>query len=97
MQNKLEIMRIFKVAAESLNFKEAAVRLGVSPQSVTRAIKELEEILGEPLFYRSTRNTSITDFGKQIALKNEAIIEQIDTLLRPHKSNDMDTVDGLVR
>jgi DNA-binding transcriptional LysR family regulator len=97
VQNKLEMMRIFKAAAESLNFKEAAVRLGVSPQSVTRAIKDLEEILGEPLFYRSTRNTSITDFGKQIAHKNEEIIDQIDTLLRPHKSNDVQKVEGLVR
>ena len=97
MQNKLEMLRIFKVAADSLNFKEAAVRLGVSPQSVTRAIKELEEILGEPLFYRSTRNTTITDFGKQIALKNEVIIDQIDTLLRPHKSTDTLLAEGLVR
>lgn len=97
MQNKLEIMRIFKVAADSLNFKEAAMRLGISPQSVTRAIKELEEILGEPLFYRSTRNTSITDFGKQIALKNTDIIEQIDTFLRPQKSIDSQHAEGLVR
>jgi DNA-binding transcriptional LysR family regulator len=49
MQNQLEMLRIFKVVAESLNFKEAAVRLGISPQSVTRAIKELEDQLGEPL------------------------------------------------
>ena len=90
-------MRIFKVAADSLNFKEAAMRLGISPQSVTRAIKEHEEILGKPLFYRSTRNTSITDFGKQIALKNTDIIEQIDTFLRPQKSIDSQHAEGLVR
>ncbi|HSF72026.1 MAG TPA: LysR family transcriptional regulator, partial [Methylotenera sp.] len=78
MQNQLEMLRIFKVVAESLNFKEAAVRLGVSPQSVTRAIKELEDLLGEPLFYRSTRNTTITEFGKLMALKSEGVIEQVD-------------------
>ncbi len=42
MQNKLEMIRIFCVAAESRNFKEAATQLGISPQLVTRAIKELE-------------------------------------------------------
>jgi DNA-binding transcriptional LysR family regulator len=46
MQNQLEMLRIFKVAAESSNFKEASIRLSISPQSVTRAIKELEELLG---------------------------------------------------
>lgn len=97
MQNKLEMLRIFKVVAESSNFKEASVRLGVSPQSVTRAIKELEELLGEPLFYRSTRNTTITEFGKQMALKSEAVIDQVDTLLRPHKNTDSQQAEGLVR
>jgi DNA-binding transcriptional LysR family regulator len=97
MQNKLEILRIFKVVAESSNFKEASVRLGISAQSVTRAIKELEELLGEPLFYRSTRNTKITDFGKQLALKSEVLVDQIDALLRPQKSTDSEQVKGLVR
>lgn len=80
MQNQLEMLRIFKAVAESSNFKEASIRLGISPQSVTRAIKELEERLGEPLFYRSTRNTTITEFGKQMALKSESVLEQVDTL-----------------
>ncbi|MES2181043.1 MAG: LysR substrate-binding domain-containing protein [Pseudomonadota bacterium] len=97
MQNKLEILRIFKVVAESSNFKEASVRLGISPQSVTRAIKELEELLGEPLFYRSTRNTMITEFGKQMALKSEGVIDQVDALLRPHKSPDPQCIEGLVK
>jgi len=48
------MMRIFCVAAESASFKEAATRLAVSPQAVTRAVKELERTLGEPLFYRNT-------------------------------------------
>lgn len=97
MQNKLEMLRIFKVVAESSNFKEASVRLGISPQSVTRAIKELEELLGEPLFYRSTRNTTITEFGKQMALKSEGVIDQVDALLRPHKSPDSQHIEGLVK
>jgi DNA-binding transcriptional LysR family regulator len=82
MQNQLEMLRIFKTVAESANFKEASVRLGISPQSVTRAIKELEERVGEPLFYRSTRNTTITEFGKQMALKSEGVIEQVDALFQ---------------
>ena len=65
MQNKLEMMRIFCVAAESRNFKEAATQLGISPQVVTRAIKELEAQRGEILFYRSTRQIKITADGER--------------------------------
>ncbi|HSI37465.1 MAG TPA: LysR family transcriptional regulator [Methylotenera sp.] len=97
MQNQLEMLRIFKVVAESANFKEASVRLGVSPQSVTRAIKELEELLGEPLFYRSTRNTTITEFGKQMAQKSEGVIDQIDALFKPNKSASSQRLEGLVK
>ncbi len=97
MQDKLEMLRIFKVVAESANFKEASVRLGISPQSVTRAIKILEDLFGEPLFYRSTRNTTITEFGKQIALKSETAIKQIDDLLQPQKSHHLQGIEGTVK
>lgn len=97
MQNQLEMLRIFKVVAESTNFKEASVRLGISPQSVTRAIKELEERLGEPLFYRSTRNTTITEFGKQVAHQCESLIDGIDTLFQSNKSISPQQIEGLVR
>lgn len=97
MQNQLEMLRIFKVVAESSNFKEASIRLGVSPQSVTRAIKELEELLGEPLFYRSTRTTAITEFGKQMAQKSEGVIDQIDALFQLNKSPSPQRIEGLVK
>lgn len=97
MQNPLDMLRIFKVVAKSSNFKEASIRLGVSPQSVTRAIKELEELLGEPLFYRSTRNTTITEFGKQMALKSEGVIDQVDALFQLNKSADTQRITGSVK
>ena len=46
MLNRLEMLRIFCTAAESRSFKEAANRLGISPQAVTRAVKELERLQG---------------------------------------------------
>lgn len=97
MQNQFEMLRIFRVVADSSNFKEASVRLGISPQSVTRAIKELEERLGEPLFYRSTRNTTITEFGKQIALKTESLIDGVDALFQSNKNSNPQGVEGIVK
>ena len=67
MSNRLEALRVFCTAADAANFRDAAIRLSVSPQVVTRAVRELEEELGEPLFHRSTRGVQLTDFGRQLA------------------------------
>jgi len=97
MSNQLELLRIFNAVAMSSNFKEASVRLGISPQSVTRAIKALEDQLGEPLFYRNTRNTTITEFGKQMAQKCEVVITQVDELFHQHKTKDLESIEGQVK
>src|ERR1700744_6637124 len=41
--NRFDALRIFCIAAESLNFRDAATRLGISPQVITRVVKKLEE------------------------------------------------------
>lgn len=97
MLNRLEMMRIFCVAAESASFKDAAIRLHVSPQAVTRAIKELEHTIGEPLFYRNTRHMRITDFGEQLALRAKNNIAEIDDLFRRNDSQPDKEVAGTVR
>lgn len=97
MLNRLEMMRIFCVAAESPSFKDAAARLGISPQAVTRAIKELEHTTGEPLFYRNTRHMRITDFGEQLALRAKNSIADIDDLFRRHDTQPDNEVAGMVR
>ena len=97
MLNRLEMMRIFCAAAESTSFKEAASRLGISPQSVTRAVKELEHRVGEPLFYRNTRQIHITDFGEQLAQRARESIAGIDELfIRSDKEAEAEMA-GVVR
>jgi len=54
--DKLNALKYFCTAADTLQFRETAQRLSVSPQVVTRVIAELEDYLGEALFVRSTRN-----------------------------------------
>ena len=64
MLNRLEMLRIFVAAAEAQSFKGAASRLGISPQSVTRAVQDLERLHGEVLFHRNTRGIQITTYGE---------------------------------
>nr|WP_277951820.1 LysR family transcriptional regulator [Serratia sp. PGPR-27] len=89
-------MRIFCCAAEEMNFKRAATRLGISPQKVTRAIKELESLLGEQLFHRNTRNVKITDFGLGFAEQAKAAIDQFNKLFQA-KGKEAEDLTGVVR
>lgn len=98
MLNRLEMLRIFCAAAEARNFKEAAQRLGVSPQAVTRAVQELEGHVGELLFHRNTRQSQITDFGEALAAQARAGLEGVDEIFRAGRaSKQAQEVEGLVR
>jgi DNA-binding transcriptional LysR family regulator len=57
-------LRYFSVLAEELHFARAAERLGIEQSPLSRAIRELERLLGVRLFERNTRSTRITRAGK---------------------------------
>ena len=97
MLNRLEMLRIFCTAAETRNFKEAATRLGVSPQAVTRAVKELEGHVGELLFHRNTRHTRITEFGEQLAVRARISLKGVDELFERNAKEQDSGFSGLVR
>jgi DNA-binding transcriptional LysR family regulator len=93
----MEMLRIFAVAAETSNFREAASRLGVSPQGVTRAIKELEALFGEPLFHRNTRQVQITAFGERLANQARQTLSSFDQLFQRHTRPSATELGGRVR
>ncbi|MDH6592706.1 DNA-binding transcriptional LysR family regulator [Variovorax sp. TBS-050B] len=97
MSNRLEALRVFCAAADAANFREAAVRLAVSPQVVTRAVRELEETLGEPLFHRSTRGVQLTDFGRQLAERARAAVGGVDALFHRTDRRALSQHAGTVR
>jgi len=97
MLNRLEMMRIFCAAAEATSFKEAATRLGISPQAVTRAVKELEHTVGEPLFYRNTRQMRITDFGEHLAHRARDAVSGVDELFKHSDKQPENEIAGIVR
>ena len=97
MMNKLELLRIFCTAAQSDSFKAAAVRLGISPQAVTRAVQQLEQSTGEVLFHRSTRHIKLTRFAEEFLQQAQASLAQLDALFQKRQADREHVVAGLVR
>jgi len=56
-------LNVFLIAAETLNFTEAALRLKVSQPSISQHIQSLEQQFGSALFHRSGRTLELTDAG----------------------------------
>jgi len=96
MLNRLEMIRVFLTVVDASSFREAANQLGASPQKVTRAVQELERLLGEPLFHRSTRQMRITDFGRELARDARASVESFDQLFAKADHGEEDGVVGRV-
>ncbi|MDR0209343.1 MAG: LysR family transcriptional regulator [Pseudomonas putida] len=97
MNNELELLRIFRTAAEHDSFREAAVRLGTSPQGVTRAVQRLERHFGELLFHRNTRQVRITAFGEDLLERVRPALEQFDEVWRPPGMGEAVCTGGTVR
>ena len=97
MQNRLEMLRIYCAAVEAESFKEAATRLGTSPQAVTRAVQEAEALVGEILFHRNTRRVRATEAGEAFAHRARDLVRQMDELLRPKDSEIDAEIAGPVR
>jgi DNA-binding transcriptional LysR family regulator len=97
MQNRLEMLRIYCTAVEAQSFKEAAMRLGTSPQAVTRAVQEAEALVGEILFHRNTRRVRATEAGEAFAHRARDLVRQMDELLRPKDSEIDAEIAGPVR
>lgn len=97
MSDSIQQLRILCAAAESQSFKEAARRLGISPQSVTRSIQHLEQHQGEMLFLRNTRQVQVTSFGENLARRAQAALLEFDDLLNNAKKNAEQPLSGLVR
>jgi len=91
MQIKISLrqIRYFVATAEHKQISQAAIDLGISQSAITGSIKELEQIVGQSLFSRSTQGMELTVAGRQFLFHAYEILEKVreaTNLLLP--SND---------
>ena len=71
-------IRYVLAASKTLNFTKAASDCNVSQPALTKAIKNLEEELGSPLFYREGKRVLVTDFGKSMLPHLQQIVSETE-------------------
>ena len=64
----------FLAVARELNFRRAAVALGVTPSALSHAMRTLEERIEVRLVNRTTRSVSLTEAGRNLAARVNAAL-----------------------
>lgn len=62
----LDVMEMIVAVADAGSFAGAAQALHRSPSAVSMQIKAIEDVLGKPLFVRTTRNVALTEDGRTL-------------------------------
>jgi len=76
--DQLHSIRVFVAVAETGGFAGASRKLNLSPASVTRAVADLENHLGVPLFTRTTRVVRLTDAGATYLEDGRRLLSDLD-------------------
>jgi DNA-binding transcriptional LysR family regulator len=78
MSLKLNTLYFFSAIAESDSFQEAAERLFITQQALSKALMQLEQDVGQPLLYRNQRGKQrLTPAGKLLYQKSQSLIASV--------------------
>jgi LysR family transcriptional regulator for bpeEF and oprC len=78
--DRLKALEIFKAVAERASFVKAADALDLSTPVVSRAVQDLETLLGVRLLQRSTRRVSLTAEGEDALQRARVLLESFQEL-----------------
>ena len=75
---ELRQLKCFVAIAEELHFRKAAERVGLAQTALSAQIRKLEDELGFPLLFRTTRHVSLTQAGAVFLGEVREILERLD-------------------
>lgn len=96
MNVSLRQLRAFLAVARLGSFSRAAESLHVTQSALSGLIKELEHVLGVPVFDRSTRKIQLAEVGRKLQPIVEKVIQDLDAAL-DEVSNLKALKKGMVR
>lgn len=73
---KFNQLMIFELVLESGSFVRAANTMGLTQPAITKAIYDLESFFGAPLFDRSNRGVTPTEFGVMLGRRVKSLIAE---------------------
>ena len=71
-------LRYFQAVAEFGSYSRGAEFLRISQPAVSRQIRALEAGTGRPLFIRHSHGVNLTDAGRTLLERSQAILRQFD-------------------
>jgi LysR family transcriptional regulator for bpeEF and oprC len=94
--DRLKAIEIFQSVAARQSFTRAADALGLSTPVVSRAVQELEQLLGVRLLQRSTRRVVLTREGEDVLARAGHLLDAFEELAATSRQNVAD-VAGPIR
>lgn len=76
----LRLLRYFLAVAGERNFTRAAERLHIAQPPLSRAIQQLEDEIGAPLFDRTARPLSLTPLGQLVREQAQQILGRMEDM-----------------
>lgn len=73
-------MRTFVAVAAQKSFTKGAKQLGVSTNTASKSLRQLEAHLAAQLFHRTTRSVTLTDIGQAYLERCMPLLDQFDEL-----------------
>ncbi len=82
--------------ARARNFARAAAELGLRPSAISHAVRAAEQILGAPLFARTTRSVALTESGENFVASARRAFDELDAAAERLRAGQRD-VSGVLR
>ncbi|WP_197339649.1 LysR family transcriptional regulator [Ralstonia solanacearum] len=82
MRTNLTELNAFIAVAEAGGFRDAAREAGVSPSTLSDAVRRLEERLGVRLLHRTTRSVTPTEAGALLIARLRPALGEVDAALQ---------------
>jgi DNA-binding transcriptional LysR family regulator len=74
---KLRHLRLIDAIAAARSLSEAALRLNITQPAASKGLREIEDILGIPLFSRGPKGLTLTAFGRSLLAHSRTIQSEV--------------------